>query len=170
MYSLPLAFFPGKHEVDVKTNVFKVQLDRQGRPSDRKERIVDLVKTNSTSVEQQKIHQPQKTETLVSLLSSLHLISEDTEDIIKERRAELNEGQGCNIHGELDVARVAGNFHFSIHTDNIFIMQNLFASTARMNLSHHIHTLGFGPEFPGAVYPLDDSEVCAPKEKATDRV
>nr|CAD1833155.1 unnamed protein product [Ananas comosus var. bracteatus] len=52
------------------------------------------------------------------------------------------QGEGCNIHGFLEVNKVAGNFHFA-------------PGKKRYNLSHRINKLSFGREFPGAINPLD---------------
>ncbi|KAG6505135.1 endoplasmic reticulum-Golgi intermediate compartment protein 3-like [Zingiber officinale] len=60
-------------------------------------------------------------------------------------------GEGCNIHGLLDVSKVAGNFHFSvgksIHQSGIH--------THDYNITHKINKLSFGKKFPGVVNPLD---------------
>mmetsp|Transcript_32223 Transcript_32223/g.91398 ORF Transcript_32223/g.91398 Transcript_32223/m.91398 type:complete len:368 (+) Transcript_32223:484-1587(+) len=95
----------------------------------------------------------------------------------------MEDMQGCNIYGHLDVMRVAGNFHISVHSDNFFHMKNtqreildairrfqhsmehggivnlnslqVVHDTTRINVSHYIHEMRFGPEYPGKVNPLD---------------
>ena len=39
--------------------------------------------------------------------------------------AALDKHEGCNIHGWLDVQRVAGNFHLSVHADHYFAMRSV---------------------------------------------
>lgn len=68
-------------------------------------------------------------------------------------------GEGCNIHGSLEVNKVAGSFHFaagkSFHLSN-FQWQDLIAFQAESyNISHKINSLSFGDYFPGVVNPLN---------------
>ncbi|RAL49469.1 hypothetical protein DM860_012902 [Cuscuta australis] len=69
------------------------------------------------------------------------------------------EGEGCNIHGSLEVNKVAGNFHFSpgksFHHSNIHLSDLLALQTDSYNISHTINKLAFGPSIPGVVNPLD---------------
>lgn len=69
------------------------------------------------------------------------------------------EGEGCNIHGSLEVNKVAGNFHFapgkSFHQQN-FLLLDLFAlQSESYNISHQINKLSFGEPIPGIENPLD---------------
>jgi hypothetical protein len=66
--------------------------------------------------------------------------------------------EGCNIAGRLEVQRVAGNFHVSVHSQSFHVLEAIFRDARDVNVSHVIHTLSFGPEFPGAVNPLDDTQ------------
>lgn len=69
------------------------------------------------------------------------------------------EGEGCNIHGMVEVNKVAGNFHFapgkSFLQSNILVNDLLGFQTESFNISHKINKLTFGQEFPGVVNPLD---------------
>ncbi|CAN1324708.1 Endoplasmic reticulum-Golgi intermediate compartment protein 3, partial [Linum perenne] len=68
-------------------------------------------------------------------------------------------GEGCNIHGSLEVNKVAGNFHFipgkSFHQSNMFLHDLLAIEKDNYNVSHRINSLAFGDYFPGVVNPLD---------------
>ncbi|XP_052192544.1 uncharacterized protein LOC127801428 [Diospyros lotus] len=68
------------------------------------------------------------------------------------------EGEGCNIHGSLEVSKVAGNFHFatgkSFH-QNVHLHELLTFEKDIYNISHKINKLAFGHYFPGVVNPLD---------------
>uniref|UniRef100_A0A5B6ZLB4 Putative endoplasmic reticulum-Golgi intermediate compartment protein 3-like n=1 Tax=Davidia involucrata TaxID=16924 RepID=A0A5B6ZLB4_DAVIN len=69
------------------------------------------------------------------------------------------EGEGCNIHGSLEVNKVAGNFHFapgkSFHQSNVHVHDLLAFQKDTYNISHMINRLAFGEYFPGVVNPLD---------------
>uniref|UniRef100_A0A1D1Z2S5 Endoplasmic reticulum-Golgi intermediate compartment protein 3 n=1 Tax=Anthurium amnicola TaxID=1678845 RepID=A0A1D1Z2S5_9ARAE len=72
------------------------------------------------------------------------------------------DGEGCNMHGFLEVNKVAGSFHFapgkSFHQAN-FHLNDLFSfQTESYNISHKINKLSFGKEFPGVVNPLDGAQ------------
>lgn len=92
--------------------------------------------------------------------------------------AALDEHEGCNIHGWLEVQRVAGNFHLSVHADHYFAMRStqeeiqrvlkeqmeshdvqralqVPTDTSTINMSHVIHHMAFGPQYPGQINPLD---------------
>ncbi|XVE49571.1 hypothetical protein DITRI_Ditri01bG0092300 [Diplodiscus trichospermus] len=78
------------------------------------------------------------------------------------QRIKDEDGEGCNIHGSLDVNRVAGNFHFapgkSFHQTNIFLDDLLAFQKDSYNISHRINRLAFGEYFPGVVNPLDGAQ------------
>ena len=79
---------------------------------------------------------------------------EEFVDKVKEEH-----GEGCNIHGSLEVNKVAGNFHFapgkSIHQSNFNLIDLLAIQTESYNISHKINKLSFGDSIPGVVNPLD---------------
>ncbi|THF93956.1 hypothetical protein TEA_002025 [Camellia sinensis var. sinensis] len=52
----------------------------------------------------------------------LHGFDQDAETMIKKVKQALANGEGCRVYGVLDVQRVAGNFHISVHGLNIFIV------------------------------------------------
>ncbi|XP_077248939.1 uncharacterized protein LOC143888417 isoform X2 [Tasmannia lanceolata] len=62
------------------------------------------------------------------------------------------EGEGCNIHGFLEVNKVAGSVRFA--PGNIHL-NDLLAFQTESNISHKINKVSFGEEFPGVVNPLD---------------
>nr|AWW16504.1 endoplasmic reticulum-Golgi intermediate compartment protein 3-like protein [Ipomoea pes-caprae] len=69
------------------------------------------------------------------------------------------EGEGCNIHGSLEVNKVAGNFHFSpgksFHHSIVHLSDLLAFQMDTYNISHTINKLSFGASIPGVVNPLD---------------
>lgn len=79
------------------------------------------------------------------------------EGFVERVKAEV--GEGCNIHGSLEVNKVAGNFHFatgkSIHQSSVSLLDLLTLQTESYNISHKINKLSFGDSIPGIVNPLD---------------
>ncbi|GAB5364157.1 hypothetical protein AAMO2058_000944700 [Amorphochlora amoebiformis] len=75
------------------------------------------------------------------------------------RYKELEDHQGCRLTGYLNVSKVAGNFHISpgkTHEVNAIHIYDLGAfSDGKFNISHTIHTLSFGQQYPGLRNPLD---------------
>ncbi|CAN7050476.1 unnamed protein product [Brassica rapa subsp. trilocularis] len=69
------------------------------------------------------------------------------------------EGEGCNLHGFLEVNKVAGNFHFvpgqSFHQSGFQFGDLIFFQQGNYNISHKVNRLAFGDFFPGVVNPLD---------------
>ncbi|TPP65684.1 Endoplasmic reticulum-Golgi intermediate compartment protein 3, partial [Fasciola gigantica] len=69
--------------------------------------------------------------------------------------------EGCRIHGQLQVNKVAGSFHISpgnsyaVNHVHVHHLQNI--GTTKLNMSHKITKLSFGKTFPGQVNPLDDT-------------
>ena len=53
--------------------------------------------------------------------------------------AALDKHEGCNIHGWLEVQRVAGNFHLSVHADHYFAMRSVCYAASSWS------SLGFWP-------------------------
>jgi hypothetical protein len=75
------------------------------------------------------------------------------------QRLKDEQGEGCNIHGFVNVNKVAGNFHFapgkSLEQSFNFLQDLLNLQPESYNISHKINKLSFGEEFPGVVNPLD---------------
>jgi hypothetical protein len=87
--------------------------------------------------------------------------------------------EGCNIAAELHVKRVQGNIHFIPGKSFKHMGMHLHDMSSKelkdLNLTHTIHTLGFGRQYPGLVQPLDGQtrastlpESLAEKEKKHD--
>jgi hypothetical protein len=72
---------------------------------------------------------------------------------------EAVKGEGCQVYGYLLVNKVAGNFHFSpgksFQAGGAHIHDYALFKQAYFNLSHTVHSLSFGQQFPGIVNPLD---------------
>lgn len=70
--------------------------------------------------------------------------------------------EGCNLHGTIQVQKVAGNFHFGVgrnfqqaqmHVHDLMPLRNI-----NINLTHTINHLSFGTDYPGRKNPLDELE------------
>ncbi|KAL6287106.1 hypothetical protein ACE6H2_011496 [Prunus campanulata] len=144
----------GKHEVDLDTNIWKLRLNSYGHIIGT-EYLSDLVeKEHSHKHDDGKDHHEDKDQ-------EIHLqgaFDQAAEDLIKRVKHAIASGEGCQVFGVLDVQRVAGNFHISVHGLNIFVAQMIFEGSKNVNVSHIIHDLSFGPKYPGIHNPLDGTE------------
>ncbi|KAK3227343.1 hypothetical protein Dsin_007205 [Dipteronia sinensis] len=142
----------GKHEVDLDTNIWKLRLNSYGHIIGT-EYISDLVeKEHEHKHDDNKEHHDDSHEKLNALG-----FDQAAEDMIKKVKLALANGEGCRVYGVLDVQRVAGNFHISVHGLNIYVAQMIFGSSTHVNVSHVIHDLSFGPKYPGIHNPLDET-------------
>nr|DAD48497.1 TPA_asm: hypothetical protein HUJ06_018434 [Nelumbo nucifera] len=139
----------GKHEVDLDTNIWKLRINQNGDIIGT-EYISDLVEKEHTAHKHdgdKEHHESEKAHT--------HSFDQDAENMIKNVKQAMARGEGCRVFGILDVQRVAGNFHISVHGLNIFVAQQIFEGSSHVNVSHMIHDLSFGPKYPGIHNPLD---------------
>ncbi|XP_058754066.1 uncharacterized protein LOC131627244 [Vicia villosa] len=143
----------GKHEVDLDTNIWKLRLNSYGQIIGT-EYISDLVEKEHAahSHGDGKDHHEHSEEKV-----HLQSFDEATENTIKKVKEALKNGEGCRVYGVLDVQRVAGNFHISVHGLNIYVAQMIFDGAKNVNVSHVIHDLSFGPKYPGIHNPLDET-------------
>lgn len=143
--SLDAIDLSGKHEVDLHTNIWKLRMNKEGHIIGN-EYISDLGdKGHSHS------HGENKNDTE----GHEHGIGSDAEETIKRVKTQIENGEGCRVYGFLDVQRVAGNFHISVHGLSMFVAHKIFGSADHVNVSHLIHELSFGPSYPGSHNPLD---------------
>ncbi|XP_047252421.1 endoplasmic reticulum-Golgi intermediate compartment protein 3 isoform X1 [Capsicum annuum] len=140
----------GKHEVDLDTNIWKLRLNSDGRITGT-EYLSDLVEKEHEAHK----HDGHKEHHEDSDKIHLQGIDEESQNMIKKVKQALAAGEGCRVYGVLDVQRVAGNFHMSVHGLNIFVAQMIFEKSTHVNVSHIIHDLSFGPKYPGIHNPLD---------------
>ncbi|CAI6003386.1 unnamed protein product [Closterium sp. NIES-65] len=77
------------------------------------------------------------------------------EQMVLDVQKAMAAGEGCQLYGHLSVERVAGNFHVSVHGQSYLVLQQVFSSVGDVNVSHVIHSLGFGVPYPGRLNPLD---------------
>ncbi|EPS71314.1 hypothetical protein M569_03444, partial [Genlisea aurea] len=143
----------GKHEVDLDTNIWKLRLNKDGHIIGT-EYLSDLVEKEHTDHghDHDKEHH-EESEHKTNFFS----LDSKAEEMVKKVKHALDTGEGCRVFGVLEVQRVAGNFHISVHGLNIIVAQKIFDGSAHVNVSHVIHDLGFGPKYPGIHNPLDDT-------------
>eukprot|EP00613_Pedinella_sp_CCMP2098_P000262 CAMPEP_0171618484 /NCGR_PEP_ID=MMETSP0990-20121206/14777_1 /TAXON_ID=483369 /ORGANISM="non described non described, Strain CCMP2098" /LENGTH=379 /DNA_ID=CAMNT_0012183303 /DNA_START=55 /DNA_END=1194 /DNA_ORIENTATION=- len=73
------------------------------------------------------------------------------------------QNSGCQVHGNVDLTTVNGNFHFAPGTATAhygagtpMTLQDLISQTFQsFNISHEVTSLSFGNHFPGIMNPLD---------------
>ncbi|KAL9373470.1 hypothetical protein Peur_033090 [Populus x canadensis] len=143
----------GKHEVDLDTNIWKLRLNSHGHITGT-EYLSDLVEKEheAHNHDHDKDHHKDSHEE-----QHTHGFDDAAETMIKKVKQALANGEGCRVYGVLDVQRVAGNFHISVHGLNIFVAQMIFDGAKHVNVSHTIHDLSFGPKYPGIHNPLDET-------------
>lgn len=82
----------------------------------------------------------------------------------REKKITEEDGEGCNVHGVVALDSGGGNFHLAPGRDtselaNIRDLTNIFDLLTRAydqwNVTHTIHKLRFGAEYPGHVHQLD---------------
>eukprot|EP00899_Mesostigma_viride_P021692 jgi/Mesvir1/29524/Mv07019-RA.1 len=140
--SLDALDMSGKHEVDITSNIYKVHLDRNGVAMTWSvEEVGDSVKHDHGDENDAAAHMRQ------------HLQMHG--DTVRKIERALAAAEGCRVHGHLDVERVAGNFHISVHSQSFYVLQQVFPNVNLVNVTHYIHSVSFGPEFPGIHNPLD---------------
>mmetsp|Transcript_16967 Transcript_16967/g.53800 ORF Transcript_16967/g.53800 Transcript_16967/m.53800 type:complete len:178 (+) Transcript_16967:386-919(+) len=64
-------------------------------------------------------------------------------------------GEGCNLAGSMVVNRVAGNFHFALTHEEHATLMAVYKDREALNVSHNIHAISFGDQYPSLVNPLD---------------
>lgn len=143
----------GKHEVDLDTNVWKLRLHKDGYILGS-EYLSDLVERGHNEGHASDEHHKEGGDGH----SHSHIFNKDPEKTIKEVKQAMQDQEGCRVFGVLDVERVAGNFHISIHGLSIVVAQQIFENVKQVNVSHIIHDLSFGPKYPGIHNPLDGTE------------
>ena len=141
----------GKHEVDLSTSIYKLRLNADGKPMGTSpERESTLRDTPGSTVVRRNAN------AVPAVVDQQVRAFRHSQQQVRDIEEALARGEGCRVFGHLDVERVAGNFHVSVHTQNFFVLQQLFAAdTARINTSHTIDTISFGRPYPGRVNPLD---------------
>jgi len=81
----------------------------------------------------------------------------------KKMSEEEGEGEGCNVHGTVALDSGGGNVHLAPGDDvasgvavtNPSFFDVLLQKFHEWNVTHTIHKLRFGPEYPAAIYQLD---------------
>ncbi|KAK6116076.1 hypothetical protein DH2020_008345 [Rehmannia glutinosa] len=119
----------GKHEVDLDTNIWKLRLNKDGHIIGT-EYLSDLVEKEHAAHEHGSLkddHKDHHEESDHKI--KLQSLDEEAENMIKKVKHALANGEGCRVYGVLDVQRVAGNFHISVHGLNIFVAQMGFLAS-----------------------------------------
>ncbi|KAG6549620.1 hypothetical protein Mapa_008598 [Marchantia paleacea] len=176
--SLDAIDMSGKHEVDLDTNIWKIRVNKDGYILGS-EYVSDLVEgEHTTDVAKEEAAAKKAMEDAGHIHHDSHeddghghfhehKMMGDPQKVIKQIKKALEEREGCRIFGVLDVERVAGNFHISMHGLSIFVAQQVYASASDVNVSHVIHDLSFGPKYPGLHNPLDGTERILRDESGT---
>ena len=91
------------------------------------------------------------------------------------RHSKVKEGEGCNLFGTMEVARVTGSLNIApISMRKPGTTTGQWGGAAaeepgNFNVTHHIRRLSFGTDFPGQQNPLDDVWTYSPGGAAVSR-
>eukprot|EP00966_Prymnesium_polylepis_P136699 3158549-Prymnesium_polylepis.2 len=96
---------------------------------------------------------------------------------VRLRHNRVEEGEGCNLFGTMEVARVTGSFNIvptsKLRPQPAALLRALQgisnADMRHFNVTHHIKRLSFGTDFPGQENPLDDVWTHSPGGAAVSR-
>mmetsp|Transcript_49667 Transcript_49667/g.94914 ORF Transcript_49667/g.94914 Transcript_49667/m.94914 type:complete len:344 (-) Transcript_49667:178-1209(-) len=151
LLSLDALDMSGKHEVDIDTTLYKTRMDSHGAAISSEK--IDLDSDDGS-------HPPSPTEPDAHGHNHHHNFrAGGNADTVNKLKESLARGEGCNIAGYLEVERVAGNFHVSVHAQSFHVLEAVLqGDPTRLNVSHVIHSMAFGPEYPGIVNPLDGTD------------
>lgn len=92
---------------------------------------------------------------------------EQVEQCAREKKVLEGEDEGCNVHGLVALDSGGGNFHLAPGRDqgigsDVNDMANIFElllkTFEQWNVSHTIHKIRFGDEYPGHVHQLDQQK------------
>jgi hypothetical protein len=89
--------------------------------------------------------------------------------------AAVNAGEGCTISGKMKVNKVSGNFHIAHGESVVRDSQHMHhfnpATAPKFNISHTIHSLSFGENYPNMpANPLDSAFKIIPTDGTTGLV
>jgi len=179
----------GEHQLDVDHNIFKKRLGKDGKPL-----LAGPTKQEKLGEEAKLPEEPRQKDYCGSCygadtdpnaccnnceqvqeayrrrgwaFSNPEIIEQCVREGFTEKLQE-QAGEGCQVYGYLLVNKVAGNFHFapgkSFQQHHMHVHDLQPFKDIKYNLSHTIHRLSFGKEFPGIVNPLDGVNKAAEKE------
>ena len=86
--SLDIVDVTGVHVVDVKGNLSKLRIDKNGKKLERKDMIAEMKKGS---------------------------FKEQAEETLNLLREGLKDQEGCRVEGTVIINKVPGNFHISTH-------------------------------------------------------
>ncbi|CAN6454684.1 unnamed protein product [Victoria cruziana] len=116
----------GKHEVDLDTNIWKLRLNKDGHIIGT-EYLSDLVeKEHATHKHDDSGEHKDSSDHIHD-----HAFFEGSDKMVKDVKRALENGEGCRVYGVLDVQRVAGNFHISVHGLSLFVAQQIVPTEYR---------------------------------------
>ncbi|KAK3252848.1 hypothetical protein CYMTET_37876 [Cymbomonas tetramitiformis] len=177
VFSLDALDMSGKHEVDLDTNMYKTRLYSDGSVMlGSSEKHVKTEHAHDHDEEKKKPEgsegaEQDSGEDLTNKGRRLSQFSGNAMNVqlanmfgqrlfidqehVNRLKAAVAAEEGCRVHGFLEVERVAGNFHVSVHGQSFHVLEHVFPDPRKLNVSHEIHKLSFGPDYPGKENPLD---------------
>ncbi|XP_077990177.1 endoplasmic reticulum-Golgi intermediate compartment protein 3-like [Glandiceps talaboti] len=184
----------GEQQLDVAHTIFKKRLDKSGKPvakpekekslGDKSDEVKDIDAADKEVLDPNRCESCYGAETKdLSCCNTCEDVREayrrkgwafsNPKGIVQCEREgwsdklKLQQGEGCQVFGHLEVNKVAGNFHFapgkSFQQHHVHVHDLQPFSGEKFNLSHKINHLSFGNSYPGMENPLDNTKVIADK-------
>eukprot|EP00005_Dracoamoeba_jomungandri_P006454 CAMPEP_0174261658 /NCGR_PEP_ID=MMETSP0439-20130205/11738_1 /TAXON_ID=0 /ORGANISM="Stereomyxa ramosa, Strain Chinc5" /LENGTH=381 /DNA_ID=CAMNT_0015346171 /DNA_START=61 /DNA_END=1206 /DNA_ORIENTATION=- len=178
----------GEHQLDVDHGIFKKRLGRDGKPLG----IIRSELESTTEVDENAVRLPddycgscygsetepnQCCNTCEEVREAYRrkgwafANADSIEQCTREgftKKLEEAKGEGCQVYGYLLVNKVAGNFHFApgksfqSHHNHVHDLQPFNMDI--FNISHIVHRISFGKDFPGIINPLDGVQKIVEKD------
>ncbi|GAM20914.1 hypothetical protein SAMD00019534_040890 [Acytostelium subglobosum LB1] len=163
----------GEHQFDVAHNIFKKRLSPTGEPLPDAPRRADAINVKPQENQDDKVECGSCFGAVEGCCNTCDHVRDayqkkgwgfDPSEIpqcVREgftKNVIEQNGEGCQVYGQILVNKVAGNFHFApgksfqnhhMHVHDIQSFKGTF------NMSHTINRLSFGFDFPGIKNPLD---------------
>ncbi|KAI9142954.1 endoplasmic reticulum vesicle transporter-domain-containing protein [Paraphysoderma sedebokerense] len=181
LLSLDVMDVSGEHQNDIAHDIYKVRIDKSGKPVViAPEKVLNGTSSKAcgdcfggvpppsgccNTCEDVRVAYQKKGWSLNKPEEIEQCVREGWVTLMKEQAEE-----GCNVHGHLEVNKVAGNFHFapgrSFQQAHMHIHDMNYYANRQFDFSHTIHYLSFGKMVQGMVNPLDDFVLDLPKDKS----
>eukprot|EP00008_Paramoeba_atlantica_P007027 CAMPEP_0201489782 /NCGR_PEP_ID=MMETSP0151_2-20130828/23692_1 /ASSEMBLY_ACC=CAM_ASM_000257 /TAXON_ID=200890 /ORGANISM="Paramoeba atlantica, Strain 621/1 / CCAP 1560/9" /LENGTH=393 /DNA_ID=CAMNT_0047875475 /DNA_START=87 /DNA_END=1268 /DNA_ORIENTATION=- len=175
----------GSTQVDITNNIYKQRLDSEGNAIDAEKELATKSEKEKEEEEKKKVPVPESKPGCPSCygaesntdhccktcedvreayankgwsVHNLEHIAQCTNEGFLEKMEDF-QGEGCRFSGFLLVQKVQGNFHISpgksVITAHSHTHDLVHGFSNSYNMSHTVHRISFGEDFPGNINPLD---------------
>lgn len=181
----------GDQHIDIKHNIYRVKLDEDGKPIEKPKRDVsigskkeEVLNGTKEALSGKGKLDPHRCESCYGAESEERKCCNTCDEVREAYREKgwalknvktvsqcvregvvedvlTNNKEGCQVYGQVEVARVGGNLHIapgkSMTQDHRHIHEISVRDSVNLNVTHTINHLSFGPVIPGKRNILDGS-------------